>query len=61
MEYELKVTTPKGKSKVVTWDGSDGLNACERYADCNRGFTVTAWRDVQYGIFPGVLSKQIIG
>lgn len=52
MEYELKVKTADGKSKVVIWDGKEGLNTCERYADCFRGAAVIAWREVKTGVFP---------
>jgi hypothetical protein len=48
MEYELKLSN----GKVVTWDGTDGLNACIRYADCFKDVTVIAWREVKTGVFP---------
>ena len=60
MEYELKVIID-GKSKTVTWEGKDGLNACERYADANRGHTVIAWQEVPVGIFLVGNTSQIIG
>jgi hypothetical protein len=37
------------------WSGKDGVNAAERYVDCNRGEVVIAWRDYpRYGIFLGI-------
>lgn len=54
MEYELKIITPEGKNKTITWEGKDGMEACIRYADAFRGSAVVAWRDVRHGIFPGL-------
>lgn len=45
--YELKLDN----NKVVTWPGTDGINAAERYVDC-KGGTVIAWRPLPVGIFP---------
>ncbi len=45
--YELKLAS----GKVVTWEGKNGLNACERYADAHPGETVIAWRDIPVGLF----------
>jgi len=44
---------------VVTWNGSDGINAAKRYADAHPGATVIAWREVQHGLSVGLL--PIIG
>ena len=50
-EYELKLAS----GKTVVWSGKDGVNAAERYVDCNRGEVVIAWRDYpRYGIFLGI-------
>ncbi len=40
-EYELKLAN----GKVVTWTGKDGIDAATRYADCNHGAVVVAWRE----------------
>jgi len=54
-EFELKLAS----GKVVVWSGKDGINAAERYVDCNGG-TVIAWRDYpKYGVFVG--TGNIIG
>jgi len=29
---------------IVRWDGRDGVDACQRWADAHPGETVTAWR-----------------
>ena len=47
-EYELKLYG----GKVVTWPGSDGVNAAHRYADAHRGDTVLAFREVKTGVYP---------
>ena len=50
-KYELKLAS----GKTVVWSGKDGVNAAERYVDCNRGEIVIAWRDYpRYGIFLGI-------
>jgi hypothetical protein len=38
--YELLVSG----GKTVVWDGKDGLDACQRYADAHPGVSVSAWR-----------------
>lgn len=50
-DFELKIVKD-GKRDIVTWSGKDGLNACERYADCNKGVAVIAWREKHYTINP---------
>lgn len=46
--YELKLNT----GKVVEWDGTDELNAAERYVDCHRDAAVIATRPAdRHGIF----------
>ena len=50
-EYNLKIVTPEGKAKIVTWTGEDGRIACERYAACFTGTVVRAWREVETGVF----------
>ena len=53
-QYELKLSN----GKKVVWNGSDGINAAQRYVDCIRDVNVSviAWRDYpRYGIFPGIL------
>lgn len=50
-KFELKLAS----GKVVEWQGKDGADAAQRYADAHRGVTVTAWRDVRQGVFPGML------
>lgn len=42
--FELKVIDNNGKTKIVTWVGKDGLDACHRYADAHPGVQVWAWR-----------------
>ena len=53
--YELMLAT----GKVVTWAGSDGEDACTRYAAAHPGATVVAWRVPPHGMMPGLL--PIIG
>jgi hypothetical protein len=44
--YELKIRVPGEKvSRTVKWTGKDGMDACTRYADANRGHEVRAWRE----------------
>lgn len=39
-DFELKL---KG-GEIVTWTGTDGVNAAQRYADCHANVTVVAWK-----------------
>ena len=39
--YELKLAD----GSVVTWNGSDGIDAATRYVDVHREATVIAWRE----------------
>ena len=59
MEFELKVITPEKKNKVVTWDGKDGVDAANRYADCFHGHTVVSWRAISHGLFIGGIQNII--
>jgi len=53
MEREFELKLANGKTAV--WSGKDGVNAAERYVDCNRSETVIAWREYpRYGIFLGI-------
>ena len=54
MEFELKITTAEGKSKVVRWSGKDADDAAYRYADCHRGATVYATRPIRHGFIVAV-------
>lgn len=54
--FELKLAS----GKVVTWHGTDGINASRRYVDCNRDETVVAWRYPRTYVGP-VHHSQIIG
>ena len=58
-EYELKLAN----GKRVKWVGTDGVDAAERYVDCHRGATVTAWREANQTniIVVGVNTNRIIG
>ena len=58
-EYDLKLAA----GKWVTWVGTDGINAAERYVDCHREATVIAWREAKQTNFiaVGVNTRQIIG
>jgi hypothetical protein len=38
--YDLKLSD----GSIVQWSGSDGVNACTRYADSHPGAIVIAWR-----------------
>jgi len=58
-EYEFELKLASGK--MVTWNGTDGIDAARRYADAHRGETVIAWQWPRYGVFPGVKPEQIIG
>lgn len=63
--FELKVRDPKGKSKIVEWQGADGIDAAHRYVASHPGTSVYAWREGnRHGIFPIVdtrhLHRQII-
>ena len=49
MRYELLT----GEGKTVKWEGSDGVNAAERYVDCHRDETIVAWREPRHGLFVG--------
>lgn len=40
MRVDLKLAS----GKIVTWDGTDELNAAERYVDCHRDQSVVATR-----------------
>lgn len=47
--YELKIDK---KKKWVIWEGTSGLDACQRYAESHPGEKVMAWRDYpRYGVF----------
>ena len=56
--FELKV---KGGQNVV-WDGLDGPDAAQRYAQSHPGATVLAWRDwPRVGFFPAVNVRRVVG
>ena len=50
-EQEFEIKTSNG---TATWVGSDGKNACERYADAHPGVTVYAWRTPRYQLVIGM-------
>ena len=57
-EYELKLQG----GKIVTWTGTDGVNAAERYVDCHRDAVVIATRlTAQYGVTVLGDASRIIG
>ncbi len=58
-EYQLKVVI-NGKPSLKTWVGKDGSAACKRYTDCHPDHTITAWREMPYGVYAGVDVRQII-
>jgi hypothetical protein len=41
--------------RIVTWAGSDGVNAARRYALAHPEATVIACREVQWGVSVGLL------
>jgi hypothetical protein len=46
--FEVKLST--GKRHV--WEGRDGVDACQSYADSHPGVTVVAWRHYpHHGLF----------
>jgi hypothetical protein len=46
--YELKLST----GEVVAWDGKDGVQAAQSYADSHPGATVVMWREPRHGLWP---------
>lgn len=48
-KYELLLAD----NSVVTWTGSDGVNAAERYVDAHREATVVAWREPRVQLLIG--------
>jgi hypothetical protein len=58
MRFELKLST----GQVVEWEGSDGVNAAERYVDAHRDAVVIAWREAnRHGIFPMGNARNVVG
>ena len=53
--YELLLAD----NSVVTWQGSAGENAAERYADAHRDATVIAWRHAR-GAMISVLTRGVV-
>jgi hypothetical protein len=47
--FELKLSN----GKVVTWNGKDGIEACEKYALSHPGAVVIAWRYPKIDIYVG--------
>jgi hypothetical protein len=49
MQYELKLSS----GKTAVWDGKNGTDAAQRYADAHPGESVTEWREAERrGFFP---------
>lgn len=49
-EFELMLIS----GKRIIWEGKDGLDACQRFADTHPGETVFAWREYpRHGVFVG--------
>lgn len=59
-EYQLKVII-NGKPILKTWVGKDGSDSCKRYLDCHPDHTITAWREMPYGVFIMGDARNIIG
>lgn len=49
MTYELRLAD----GSVVTHDGTDPINAAQRYVDRHRDAVVVAWRTPRHGLFVG--------
>ena len=48
-QYELRLAS----GKTVVWDGKDGKDAAQRYANAHPGAVITAWREAErHGFFP---------
>jgi hypothetical protein len=48
-QYELRLAG----GKTAIWDGKDGKDASQRYADAHPGVVITAWREAdRHGFFP---------
>ena len=52
MEHEYELKTSKG---IVIWNGKDGLDACNRWADSHRGESVYAWREISSDLRIGMI------
>jgi hypothetical protein len=57
--FELLVTSSGKRSRVV-WDGLDGPNAAQQYANSHPGVTVIAWQIwPTRGFFPAVDVRRV--